>query len=94
MLCNLEDGGTFLLTTSYGKDEIWAELPKRVQQDLIAKKAKFYIIDAVKLGLALGLGARINMIMQTAFFMISGILTQDEAIRAIKDAIKKRNNFV
>ena len=89
MLCNLQDGGTFLLTTSYNKDEVWNELPKKVQQDLIAKQAKLYIIDAVKLGLALGLGARINMIMQTAFFMISGILTEEEAIRAIKDAIKK-----
>ncbi|MBB5347597.1 pyruvate:ferredoxin (flavodoxin) oxidoreductase [Desulfoprunum benzoelyticum] len=89
MLRNLEDGGTFLLTTSYGAKEIWKKLPKNVQRDLIDKKAKFYIIDAVSLGLALGLGARINMIMQTAFFMISGILTQEEAIAAIKKAIKK-----
>lgn len=89
MLCNLEEGGTFLLTTSYDKDTVWEHLPKKVQQDLIAKKAKFYIIDAISLGLALGLGARINMIMQTAFFLISGILTQEEAIKAIKDAIKK-----
>lgn len=89
MIGNLEEGGTFLLTTSFDKDTVWSKLPKKVQQDLIAKKAKFYIIDAVSLGLALGLGARINMIMQTAFFMISGILTEDEAIKAIKDAIKK-----
>jgi pyruvate-ferredoxin/flavodoxin oxidoreductase len=89
MLSNLEEGGTFLLTTAFDKDTVWSELPKKVQQDLINKKAKFYIIDAVSLGLALGLGARINMIMQTAFFMISGILTEDEAIKAIKNAIKK-----
>ena len=89
MLRNLDDGGTFLLTTSYDQKEIWKKLPKKVQRDLIDKKAKFYIIDAVSLGLALGLGARINMIMQTAFFMISGILTQEEAIAAIKKAIKK-----
>ncbi|SDP67751.1 pyruvate:ferredoxin (flavodoxin) oxidoreductase [Desulforhopalus singaporensis] len=89
MLCNLEDGGTFLLTTAFDKDTVWGHLPRKVQQDLISKKTKFYIIDAVSLGLALGLGARINMIMQTAFFMISGILTQEEAIKAIKDAIKK-----
>jgi pyruvate-ferredoxin/flavodoxin oxidoreductase len=89
MLCNLEEGGTFLLTTAFDKDTVWNELPKKVQQDLIEKKAKFYIIDAVSLGLALGLGARINMIMQTAFFMISGILTEEEAIAAIKNAIKK-----
>ena len=89
MLKNLEDGGTFLLTTSFDKDTVWSELPGKVQQDLINKNAKLYIIDAVSLGLALGLGARINMIMQTAFFLISGILTQDEAITAIKNAIKK-----
>ncbi len=89
MLSNLEEGGTFLLTSSFKKDEVWEQLPKRVQEDLIKKKAKFYIIDAISLGRALGLGARINMIMQTAFFMISGILSQQEAIDAIKNAIKK-----
>ncbi len=89
MVGNLEEGGTFLLTTHFDKDTVWKELPGKVQQDLIAKKAKFYIIDAVALGLALGLGARINMIMQTAFFLISGILTEEQAIAAIKKAIKK-----
>ena len=89
MLCNLEEGGTFLLTTNYDEKEIWKHLPGRVQRDLIEKKAKFYIINAIKLAEAIGLGARINMIMQTAFFLISGILTRDEAIKAIKDAIKK-----
>ncbi len=89
MLRNLGEGGTFLLTTGFNKDEIWDQMPDRVQRDLINKKAKFYIIDAIALGHALGLGARINMIMQTAFFLISGILTKDEAIAAIKKAIKK-----
>jgi pyruvate-ferredoxin/flavodoxin oxidoreductase len=89
MVRNLETGGTFLLTTSFTKDQVWHELPAKVQADLLSKKAKFYIIDAVSLGLALGLGARINMIMQTAFFMISGILTKKQAIKSIKDAIKK-----
>ncbi len=89
MIGNLEEGGTFLLTTTFDAKTIWKQLPGKVQRDLIAKKAKFYIIDAIALGHAIGLGARINMIMQTAFFLISGILTQDEAIKAIKDAIKK-----
>ncbi len=89
MLTNLEEGGTFLLTTSYDKDTVWNELPGKVQKDLVTKNAKFYIIDAVSLGLALGLGARINMIMQTAFFLISGILTEEQAIAAIKKAIYK-----
>lgn len=89
MLKNLDVGGTFLLTTTFDKDQIWDKLPAPVQKDLIEKKAKFYIIDAISLGQAIGLGARINMIMQTAFFLISGILTEEEAIKAIKDAIKK-----
>ena len=89
MLANLETGGTFLLTTTFTKDEIWDHLPALVQKQMIDKKIKFYIIDAVKLGLALGLGARINMIMQTAFFAISGIISKEEAIKSIKNAIKK-----
>ena len=89
MVGNLETGGTFLLTTSFKKEQIWQELPAVVQRDLIDKKAKFYIIDAIHLAEAIGLGARINMIMQTAFFLISGILTKEEAIKSIKGAIKK-----
>ncbi len=89
MLSNIEEGGTFLLTTTYNKNQVWKHLPAKVQQQLIDKKARFYIIDAIKLAEAIGLGARINMIMQTAFFLISGILTKKEAIKAIKDAIKK-----
>ena len=89
MLRNLEEGGTFLLTTSFDKKQIWKQLPANVQKDLINKKAKFYIIDALALGQTLGLGARINMIMQTAFFLISGIISEKEAITAIKTAIKK-----
>ncbi|WP_457574231.1 pyruvate:ferredoxin (flavodoxin) oxidoreductase [Desulfolithobacter sp.] len=89
MLSNLEEGGIFLLTTSYSKNKVWDKLPAKVQKQLIEKKAKFYIIDAIKLAEAIGLGARINMIMQTAFFLISGILTKEQAIKAIKDAIKK-----
>ncbi len=89
MLRNLDEGGTFLLTTTYNAKQIWKELPNNVQKDLINKKAKFYIIDALDLGEALGLGARINMIMQTAFFLISGIINEKEAIAAIKTAIKK-----
>lgn len=89
MLANLEEGGTLLLTSPYPKTKVWDHLPSKVQQQIIDKKAKLYIIDAIKLAEALGLGARINMIMQTAFFLISGILKKDEAIKAIKDAIKK-----
>ena len=89
MLANLEEGGIFLLTTSFSKAQVWKKLPAKVQQQLIDKKAKFWVIDAIKLGQAIGFGVRINMIMQTAFFYISGILTQKQAIKSIKDAIKK-----
>jgi pyruvate-ferredoxin/flavodoxin oxidoreductase len=89
MLANIEKGGTFLLTTSHNKKEVWNHLPAKVQQQIIDKKLKFYVIDAISLAQAIGLGARINMIMQTAFFFISGILSKEEAIRSIKGAIKK-----
>ncbi|MFH2036884.1 MAG: pyruvate:ferredoxin (flavodoxin) oxidoreductase [Candidatus Zixiibacteriota bacterium] len=89
MLGKLINGGTFLLTSPFGPDEVWDNIPVEVQQQIIDKKLKFYVIDAIKLGQQLGLGARINMIMQTAFFKISNILPEDEAIKAIKDAIIK-----
>ncbi|MBU0984152.1 MAG: pyruvate:ferredoxin (flavodoxin) oxidoreductase, partial [candidate division Zixibacteria bacterium] len=72
MLSSLTEGGTFLLNSPFGKDEVWDNIPMEVQKQLIAKKAKFYVIDAIALAKELGLGQRINMIMQTAFFKISG----------------------
>src|SRR5574337_970592 len=89
MLSNAEEGATFLLTTSRKKDEIWDSLPVEVQEQLIAKKMKFYIIDAIALAEEIGLGTRINTIMQTAFFVISGIIPKEDAIDAIKAEIKK-----
>ena len=89
MVEKLSQGGTFLLNSMAAPDKVWDTLPKEVQEQLIAKRAKFYVIDAIKLGKELGLGARINMIMQTAFFLISGILPKEQAVKAIKDAIVK-----
>jgi len=89
MLDSLIEGGTFLLNSPYGADEVWDNIPVEVQRQIIEKKAKFYVIDAIDLAKKLGLGARINMIMQTAFFVISDILPKEKAITAIKDAIKK-----
>ncbi|MHC4572260.1 MAG: pyruvate:ferredoxin (flavodoxin) oxidoreductase [Planctomycetota bacterium] len=89
MLSAAREGGTFLLTSTHGKDEVWDTLPQMVQKQIIEKKLKFYVIDAISLAEELGLGARINVIMQTAFFKISNILALDTAIKAIKDAIKK-----
>ncbi|MCK4957992.1 MAG: pyruvate:ferredoxin (flavodoxin) oxidoreductase, partial [Planctomycetes bacterium] len=85
----IKHGGTFLLTSSHNKDEVWATLPVEVQQQIIEKKLRFYCIDAIALAEELGLGARINVIMQTAFFKISGVLAVDQSIKAIKDAIRK-----
>ncbi len=82
-------GGTFLLNSPYGPDEIWDKMPIEVQQQIIDRKAKFFVIDAISLAKQLGLGARINMIMQTAFFLISGILPKEDAVKAIKDSIVK-----
>ena len=89
MLEKLVEGGTFLLTSPFSAAEVWDVLPVEFQKAIIAKKAKFFVIDAVKIAKELGLGARINMIMQTAFFVISGIIPKDTAIAAIKEAIKK-----
>ena len=89
MLSKARDGATFLLTSSHGKDELWDSLPRQVQKQIIEKKLKFYVIDAISLAAELGLGARINVIMQTAFFKISNIIPLDTAVKAIKDAIKK-----
>jgi len=89
MLGSAKEGATFLLTTSHSADEVWDTLPKEMQQQMIDKKMKFYVIDAISLAEELGLGARINVIMQTAFFKISGIIPADQAVKAIKDAIQK-----
>lgn len=89
MLENAAEGGIFLLTTSQSKEEVWDSLPMEAQKHLIAKKMRFFIIDAVALAQELGLGSRINMIMQTAFFVISDIMPKEDAIRSIKEQIKK-----
>lgn len=89
MLSRAENGATFLLTTAHPSDKVWDTLPVEVQEQLIAKHMKFYIIDAISLAEEIGLGARINMIMQTAFFIISGIIPKEDAIQAIKTEIKK-----
>ena len=89
MLSNAEDGGTFLLNSPYGADEVWGHLPTEVQQAIIDKKLNFYVINANKIAQDMGMGNRINVIMQTAFFKISGVLPEDEAIDLIKESIRK-----
>jgi pyruvate-ferredoxin/flavodoxin oxidoreductase len=89
MLADAIPGATFLLNAPYGPNEVWDKLPRKVQQQIIEKDLKFYVIDAYRVAKDTGMGARINTIMQTAFFAISGVLPRDEAIAAIKEAIKK-----
>jgi pyruvate-ferredoxin/flavodoxin oxidoreductase len=82
-------GGVFLLNAPYGPDEVWDHLPREVQELLIAKRLKFYVIDALKVAADTGMGGRINTIMQTCFFAVSGVLPREEAIARIKKAIEK-----
>ena len=89
MLANAKEGAVFLLASPYPADEVWDHLPDEIEEQIIRKKIRFYVIDALSLAKELGLGARINTIMQTCFFAISGVLPTDKAIEALKKAIKK-----
>ena len=79
----------FLLNSPFGADRVWARLPRPVQQQIIDKRLRFFVIDASKVARDVGLGARINTVLQTCFFAISGVLPRDAAIRHIKEAIRK-----
>ncbi len=89
MLKYAKPGGVFLLNSLYNKDEIWDKLPREVQQDIIAKKLKFYVINGYEVAEKTHMGGRMNTIMQTAFFAISGVLPREQAIEEIKHAIQK-----
>jgi pyruvate-ferredoxin/flavodoxin oxidoreductase len=89
VLAEAEEGAVFLLNAPYPHSEVWERLPRRVQEQILAKRLKFYTIDAAGVAQSLGLGGRINTIMQTCFFAISGVLPREEAIAQIKTAIRK-----
>ncbi|MCE5208265.1 MAG: pyruvate:ferredoxin (flavodoxin) oxidoreductase [Chloroflexi bacterium] len=89
MLKYARPGGIFLLNSIYEKEEVWDNLPIEVQTAIIEKHLKFYIIDGYKVAERTGMGGRVNTIMQTCFFAISGILPRDEAIEQIKYSIQK-----
>ena len=84
-----EPGATFLLNSTFGPDEVWDHLPRQVQRQIIDKKLKFYVIDGYEVAKKTGMGGRVNTIMQTCFFAISGVLPREEAIEAIKHSIEK-----
>jgi pyruvate-ferredoxin/flavodoxin oxidoreductase len=97
-------GATFLLNSIYGPDQVWEQLPREVQEQILQKQLKLYVIDAFKVARETGMGVRINTVMQTCFFAVSGVLPRDEAIGHIKKTIEKtyqrkgaevvRKNFV
>lgn len=89
MIRPLKKGGIFLLNAPYSKDEVWNHLPTELQKQIIDKQARFYVIDAMNIAAKAGMGTRINIVMQTAFFKISEILPEAEAIDLIKKFVKK-----
>ncbi len=89
MLVNAADNAVFLLNTPASVDQVWSTLPAKMQQQMISKKIRFYVIDGYAVAEKTGMGKRINTIMQTCFFAISGVLPQADAITAIKQAVEK-----
>lgn len=89
MLANAAENAVFLLNTPEPVDKVWDSLPKRMQEQMLAKNIRFYVIDGYAVAQKCGMGKRINTIMQTCFFAISGVLPQDQAIAAIKHAVEK-----
>ena len=89
VLATAVEGAVFLLNSPYGVEETWEKIPLKVQQQVIDKKLKMYVIDAYDVARETGMGTRTNTIMQTCFFAISGILPREEAIAKIKLSIKK-----
>jgi pyruvate-ferredoxin/flavodoxin oxidoreductase len=89
VLEGIKDGGTFVLNSSWSAEEMEEKLPADMRRTIARKKLKFYNIDAEKIAGEVGLGGRINMIMQTAFFKLANVIPVDEAIAYLKDQIKK-----
>jgi pyruvate-ferredoxin/flavodoxin oxidoreductase len=89
VLRDLASGGNFLLNSPLHRERVWERLPHNVQAKLIEAQARFFVIDANKVARDCGMGGRINTIMQTCFFAISGVLPSEQAIAAIKESIRK-----
>ncbi len=85
MLANAKPGGVFLLNSPFPAERVWDEIPAEVQRTIIGKKLRFYVIDGMEIAEKAGMGNRINTIMQTAFFKISGVLPEGEALKLIKE---------
>ena len=88
MLSVAEDGATFLLNSPYGPDEVWDHLPRTLQAAIIDKHLRFFVIDGNRVAQETGMGGRVNTVMQTCFFALSGVLPREQAIAAIKHSIE------
>ena len=88
MLEHAGEGADFLLNAPYGPDEVWDKLPREVQEQILARRIKLHVIDAYSLAREIGLKGRINTIMQTCFFKITGVLPVEDAIAKIKETIQ------
>ncbi len=84
-----QPGGTFLLNSSFPPEAVWSSLPTQAQRQIVDKKLRFFVINATQVAVANGMGNRINTVMQTCFFAISGVLPKDQAIAKIKQSIEK-----
>jgi pyruvate-ferredoxin/flavodoxin oxidoreductase len=89
MLEFAKEGATFLLNSPYGKDEVWSKLTGQIQKMIIDKKLRVYVIDATSVARDTGMTGRINTIMQTCYFALSGVLPREDVIKQIKKAIEK-----
>ncbi|MBU0721726.1 pyruvate:ferredoxin (flavodoxin) oxidoreductase [bacterium] len=89
ILWHAKKGASFLLNSPFDEKHIWKHLPRNIQEELIEKEIEFYVVDAYKIAKDVGMGRKINTIMQTCFFEISGILEHDEAIKQIKKYVQK-----
>lgn len=87
LLEKLKPGGVFLLNSSYSSEEVWEQLPRSIQSHLIEKKARLFVINANQVARESGMKGRINTVMQTCFFAISGVLPREKALEAIRNAI-------
>jgi len=89
VLKTAQPGAVFLLNSPYSSEEVWDYMPYSIQETIINKKLRFYVIDAYKIAKEVGLGARINTIMQVCFFYLSKVIPTEKAMEAIKHFIKK-----
>ncbi len=89
VLGHAADGGTFLLNSPFGPDEVWSRIPVEVQAQIIDKRLRFYVIDASRVARDAGLPGRVNTVLQACYFALAGVLPQDKAIAAIKGAIER-----